>query len=91
VCSANDPPVTSDAAKHPLDIEATAHVDRSRASSKRISEAISVVEVTVAVFIALRRWSPTLALVGGTLGIVMCLTTLSFIVTTPNVGDGAAF
>jgi uncharacterized membrane protein YkgB len=55
------------------------------------SEAIGVVELTVALFIALRRWSPTLALVGGTLGIGMFLTTLSFIVTTPNLGDGAAF
>ena len=37
------------------------------------------------------RWAPRLARVGGFLGTVMFLTTLSFIVTTPGIGDGAAF
>jgi len=55
------------------------------------SEAIGVIELTTALFIALRRWSPSLAFVGGSVGILMFLTTLSFLVTTPNVGDGAAF
>ena len=30
-------------------------------------------------------------MVGGLLGMVMFLTTLSFIIATPNVGGGAAF
>jgi uncharacterized membrane protein YkgB len=30
-------------------------------------------------------------MVGGFLGTVMFLTTLSFLVTTPGIGDGAAF
>jgi reactive chlorine resistance protein C len=55
------------------------------------SEVIGAIELTVALFIALRRWSPALALVGGALGMAMFLTTLSFLVTTPNLGDGAAF
>jgi uncharacterized membrane protein YkgB len=55
------------------------------------SEVVGVIELTIASLIALRRWSPTVALVGGALGMAMFLTTLSFLVTTPNLGDGAAF
>ena len=55
------------------------------------SEFIGVIELATAALIAARRWAPRLALVGGLLGMVMFVTTLSFIVTTPNVGDGAAF
>src|ERR1700730_235784 len=58
---------------------------------QRASEVVGVVELTVALLIALRRWSPTLAMVGGALGMVMFLMTLSFLVTTPHLGDGAAF
>jgi uncharacterized membrane protein YkgB len=55
------------------------------------SEFIGVLELSIAILIALRRWAPRLAMVGGFLGTVMFLTTLSFIVTTPGIGDGAAF
>ena len=55
------------------------------------SEFIGVLELAIAILIALRRWAPRLAMVGGFLGTVMFLTTLSFIVTTPGIGDGAAF
>jgi uncharacterized membrane protein YkgB len=55
------------------------------------SEFIGVLELSIAVLIALRRWAPRLAMVGGFLGTVMFLTTLSFIVTTPGIGDGVAF
>jgi reactive chlorine resistance protein C len=55
------------------------------------SEVIGVLELAIAVLIALRRWAPRLAMVGGFLGAVMFLTTLSFLVTTPGLGDGAAF
>jgi len=55
------------------------------------SEFIGVVELAIAVLIALRRWAPRLAMLGGILGTVMFLVTLSFIVTTPGIGDGAAF
>jgi reactive chlorine resistance protein C len=55
------------------------------------SEFIGVLELAIATLIALRRWAPRLAMVGGFLGTVMFLTTLSFIVTTPGIGDGAAF
>jgi len=55
------------------------------------SEVIGVIELTTALFIAGRRWSPRVALTGGVLAVFMFLTTLSFLATTPNVGDGAAF
>ena len=55
------------------------------------SEFIGVLELSIAILIALRHWAPRLAMVGGFLGTVMFLTTLSFIVTTPGIGDGAAF
>jgi uncharacterized membrane protein YkgB len=55
------------------------------------SEFVGVLELSIAVLIALRRWAPRLAMVGGFLGTVMFLTTLSFIVTTPGIGDGVAF
>jgi uncharacterized membrane protein YkgB len=55
------------------------------------SEVIGVIELTVASLIAIRRWAPALSVVGGALGMGMFLTTLSFLVTTPNLGDGAAF
>jgi uncharacterized membrane protein YkgB len=55
------------------------------------SEFIGVLELSIAILIALRRWAPRLAMVGGILGTIMFLTTLSFIVTTPGIGDGAAF
>src|SRR5262249_38292835 len=55
------------------------------------SEFIGVLELAIALLIALRRWAPRLAIAGGCLGTVMFLTTLSFLVTTPGIGDGAAF
>lgn len=55
------------------------------------SEFIGIIELVIAGLIAVRRWNPRLAMIGGFLGTGMFLTTLSFLVTTPNVGDGAAF
>ena len=55
------------------------------------SEAIGVVELVTASFIALRRWAPRLAMIGGAMGVLMFITTLSFLVTTPNVGEMAGF
>ncbi len=52
---------------------------------------VGVCELVTAALIALRGWAPRLAVVGGLLGVATFLTTLSFIVTTPNVGAGAAF
>ena len=48
------------------------------------SDAIGVAELVTAVLIAVRRWSPRLAALGSLLAIFTFLTTLSFLLTTPN-------
>jgi uncharacterized membrane protein YkgB len=55
------------------------------------SEFIGVIELITAALLASRRWSPRLAMIGGVLGIVMFLTTLSFLFTTPDVSAAAPF
>ncbi|MGA9521926.1 MAG: DUF417 family protein [Myxococcaceae bacterium] len=48
---------------------------------------LGIVELTIAFLIGVRSWSPRAALVGSAGGIVMFLTTLSFLFTTPGVWD----
>jgi reactive chlorine resistance protein C len=55
------------------------------------SEVIGVMELITASLIALRRWMPWIAVAGGALGIGTFLTTLSFLVTTPDVEAMAPF
>jgi uncharacterized membrane protein YkgB len=55
------------------------------------SEFIGLTELAIAALIALRHWAPRLAMVGGFLGTIMFLTTLSFMFTTPGIGDGLPF
>jgi uncharacterized membrane protein YkgB len=55
------------------------------------SEAIGVFELLTALLLAAGQWAPRLGFIGGVLGIAMFVTTLSFLVTTPNLGDGAGF
>ena len=55
------------------------------------SEVIGVVELVIALLIVLRRWVPRASAIGSTAAIGMFLITLSFIVTTPNVGESAGF
>jgi len=55
------------------------------------SEFIGVIELTIGVLIALRHWSPRLSAFGSLAAIPMFLTTLSFIITTPNVGEASGF
>jgi reactive chlorine resistance protein C len=50
---------------------------------------IGVCELIIAALIAVRRWAPRLAVVGSAGAIVMFLTTLSFLITTPNQGPDA--
>src|SRR5262249_43480625 len=49
------------------------------------SAALGVVEVTIALLIAARPFSPRASAVGSALAVGMFLTTLSFLVTTPGV------
>jgi reactive chlorine resistance protein C len=55
------------------------------------SEVIGVVELVIGGLIALRRWSPRLSAIGSLGASGMFVVTLSFLVTTPNIGEGAAF
>ena len=45
---------------------------------------IGAIEMTIAILIALRRWFPIASAVGSAGAVVMFLTTLSFIITTPG-------
>jgi uncharacterized membrane protein YkgB len=58
---------------------------------QRASEFIGVAEFVIALLIALRHWAPRVSMVGGFLGTMMFVTTLSFIITTPGIGDGVGF
>jgi uncharacterized membrane protein YkgB len=53
------------------------------------SIAIGVVELIIAGMIAARRFLPTVAAAGSALAIVMFLTTISFLFTTPNIDPGS--
>lgn len=55
------------------------------------SEVIGVVELVIALLIVVRRWSPRASAIGSTAAIGMFLVTLSFLVTTPHVGESAGF
>ena len=55
------------------------------------SECIGVIELTIGGLIAMRSWSPKLSAIGSAIAIPMFLTTLSFLVTTPNVGEASGF
>lgn len=55
------------------------------------SELVGVIELITAALLGARRWSPTAAMIGGFSGIVMFLTTLSFLVTTPSPNNEAPF
>lgn len=55
------------------------------------SEFIGVIELGVAVLIALRRWKPLLSAWGSVLAVGMFLVTLSFLFTTPNVQQEVPF
>lgn len=53
-------------------------------SVRAVSAGIGVVELVIAALLALHRWSPKAAAIGGLGGMVMFATTLSFLLTTPG-------
>ncbi len=55
------------------------------------SEFIGVIELITAALLVARRWSPRAGLIGAVMGIGMFLTTLSFLITTPNIEAEFAF
>src|SRR6516164_6420623 len=61
-------------------------------SHRRFSAVLGVVEVTIALLIAARPFLPRASALGSALAVVMFLTTLSFLVTTPGVwADAGGF
>lgn len=59
-------------------------------STHALSGVLGAVEVTAAVLIALRPILPRLSAAGSALGVLLFITTLSFLLSTPGVGDPAA-
>ena len=55
---------------------------------QRGSELIGILELAIGLLIAIRHWSPKLCAVGSIGAILMFLTTLSFLVTTPGLDSG---
>jgi len=59
-------------------------------SVRGFSAMLGVVEVTIALLIAARRFSPRASALGSALAVGMFLTTLSFLATTPGVWEPSA-
>lgn len=55
------------------------------------SEVIGIVELLIGGLIAARRWSPRASAIGSVAAAGMFLVTLSFLFTTPNVGESSGF
>jgi uncharacterized membrane protein YkgB len=51
---------------------------------RQFSVGLGVVEVAIALLIAARRWSPKASAIGSALAVLMFLTTLSFLFSTPG-------
>ena len=54
-------------------------------SHRGFSAVLGIVELTIAILLATRPFSPRASVVGSALAVGMFLTTLSFLVTTPGV------
>jgi uncharacterized membrane protein YkgB len=59
-------------------------------SHRGFSAVLGVVELTIAILIAARPFSPRASVVGSALAVGMLLTTLSFLATTPGVWEPSA-
>jgi uncharacterized membrane protein YkgB len=57
---------------------------------RALSGALGTVEIAAAVLVALRPWLPRLSALGSALTTLVFLGTLSFLFSTPGVGDAAA-
>jgi reactive chlorine resistance protein C len=51
---------------------------------RQFSDGLGVVEVAIAILIALRAWSGKACAIGSAAAVLMCLTTLSFLFSTPG-------
>ena len=53
-------------------------------SVQQFSDGLGVVEIGIAILIALRSWSPKACAIGSAIAVLMFLTTLSFLFSTPG-------
>lgn len=53
-------------------------------SVRQFSDGLGVVEVSIAILVALRPWSPKASAIGSGVAVLMFLTTLSFLFSTPG-------
>ena len=53
------------------------------------SALLGVFEVTAAVLLAIKPWFPKLAMVGSVQAVILFLATISFLFTTPGIGEPA--
>ena len=53
-------------------------------SVRQFSDGLGIVEVTIATLVALRHWSPNACAVGSGIAVLMFLTTLTFLFSTPG-------
>jgi reactive chlorine resistance protein C len=56
-------------------------------SVRTFASLLGIVEIGIAVLIALQPWQPRLSFIGGAIASIMFLTTLSFMVTTPGMWE----
>ncbi|MCG7607423.1 hypothetical protein BA059_10825 [Mycolicibacterium sp. (ex Dasyatis americana)] len=59
-------------------------------SVQTFSSILGVVEIATAILLIVKPWYPRISLLGSALAIVLFVTTLSFVLTTPGVGEGSA-
>ena len=59
-------------------------------SVQLLSAMLGTVEIIAALLVALGPWSPRLSAVGSAIATLLFVSTLSFLFTTPGVGDAAA-
>ncbi|GAS90157.1 YkgB family protein [Mycolicibacterium brisbanense] len=59
-------------------------------SATTFSSILGVVEIVTALLLMVKPWYPRVSLVGSALAIVLFVSTLSFVITTPGVGEASA-
>ena len=58
-------------------------------SVQTFSLILGVAEIVTAVLLAVKPWLPTVSLVGSVFAILLFVSTLSFVITTPGVGEAS--
>lgn len=59
-------------------------------SVQAVSSLLGVFELAAAALLAIKPWWPRLSLLGSAMAITLFIATISFLFTTPGIGEGAA-